>query len=573
MAGGLMQIVSYGNQDLFLTGVPEITFFKVVYRRHTSFSMESIKVDFDNNTGFGSTSIVKIPKIGDLMHRTYLEITLPKVDLLREIDSDVRELQDNLTNAENDYRKVTDFMIINRTSFVSAYGFFIPVNNPDATSDMIIIINDTFSRAGNQDTINNMAELLTLTENVPFTYNEISMQAITDNFDDSSLKEDIFRALEYGINKSIKTQDFFFKRVLDARDALNDAQSENIKFAWVEKIGTAIIDKMDIKIGGQVVDKQNGDWLNIWKELSLDRNLEKLYDKLIGNVSSLTNFDRTVKEAYTLRVPLQFWFCRFSGLSLPLIALQYHNITFSVRFKHMHDVSYIEEGEQIKSNQLENGITLKDVPSEKGINLTANLLIDYIFLDTKERKRFAQSSHEYLIEQLQVYEQKNVTQKEVQIIINNFVHPTKEIIWVSQKRKYINNFNDNIPTQWHNYSMTDENKGNPIAFSSMDFNSYNRVIRLDGNYFNYLQPYATHLATPSDGINVYSFSLFPEEHQPSGSANFSKISRIVMHLELDSTLFDATGVILDPVNIRIYTRNLNILRFMNGIGGLAWVYG
>lgn len=573
MAGGLMQIVSYGNQDLFLTGVPEITYFKVVYRRHTSFSMESIKVDFDNNTGFGSTSIVKIPKIGDLMHRTYLEITLPKVDLLREVDSDVRELQDSLTNAENDYRNVTAFMVINRTSFVSAYGFFIPVNNPDAVSDMIITINDVFSRPGNQETITNMIDLLTLTEDTPFDYNEVSMQAITDNFDDSSLKEDLFRALEYGIDKSIKTQDFFFKRVLQARDNLEEAQSENIKFAWVEKIGTAIIDKMDIKVGGQVIDKQNGDWLNIWREFTLDRNLEELYDKMIGNVSSLTNFDRTVKEAYTLRVPLQFWFCRFTGLSLPLIALQYHNVTFSVRFRNMHDVSYIEENAKIKSNQLENGITLKDVPNEKGLDLTANLLIDYIFLDTKERKRFAQSSHEYLIEQLQVYEQKNITQKDIQIIINNFVHPTKEIIWVSQKRRFINNHNDSTRTQWHNYSMTDENKGNPIAFSSMDFNSYNRVIKLDKNYFNYVQPYSTHWATPSDGINSYSFSLFPEEQQPSGSANFSKISRIVMHLELDSTLFDESNVIIDPVDIRIYTRNLNILRFINGIGGLAWVYG
>jgi len=568
-----MQIVSYGSQDLFLTGVPEITFFKVVYRRHTSFATESVKVDFDNSVGFGSTSVVKIPKVGDLIHRMYLEITLPKVDLKRESLPDSESFENNLTDAEENYVKVTNFMTINRNAFISALNFFVPVNNPDATSDMIITINEVFSKSGNQTTIQEMIELLTLDDEAPFTYNDISMQAITDSFDSNSSKDDLFASLEHGIDKSIKTQNYFFQKLLKARTELEEVKNENIKFAWIEKVGHAIIEQMEIKIGGQVVDKQCGDWLNIWKELSLDRNLEKVYDEMIGDVDFLTNFDRTIKESYTLRIPLQFWFCKFTGLALPLISLEYHNVIFSAKFRNINEVAYIEENTGIKCASKDESLMLVDTPSEKNVNISANLLIDYVFLDTKERKRFAQSSHEYLIEQIQVFEQKNITQKNVQIIINNFVHPTKEIIWVSQKKKYTVNHNDTIKLQWHNYSMSDENKGNPIAFSSMDFNSYNRIIRLDGKYFNYVQPYATHQATPSDGINMYSFSLFPEEHQPSGSANFSKISRIVLYLELDDSLFDESGSIIDPVNIRIYTRNLNILRFINGFGGLAWVYG
>ena len=110
-----------------------------------------------------------------------------------------------------------------------------------------------------------------------------------------------------------------------------------------------------------------------------------------------------------------------------------------------------------------------------------------------------------------------------------------------------------------------------VSFSSLDFNSYNRVPRLDGNYFNYVQPYQSHTSTPSDGINMYSFTLFPEEFQPSGGANLSRISRIMLSIELDSTLFPSNIPVL--MNIRIYTRNSNILRLASGMGGLAFTYG
>jgi hypothetical protein len=200
------------------------------------------------------------------------------------------------------------------------------------------------------------------------------------------------------------------------------------------------------------------------------------------------------------------------------------------------------------------------------------MLIDYIYIDRDERRRFAQASHEYLIEQVQMLEIRNVNQQVLQCVLNNFVHPSKEIIWVAQKQRHTLNATGYTKLQWDNYSLSDNNKGNPIKFATIDFHSYNRVSRRVGNYFNYVQPYEVHSATPSDGINTYSFSINPEEHQPSGSANLSRLSRVMLTLEFNKILFPDEGD-NEPLIVRIYTRNFNILRFINGLSGTAYTYG
>ena len=586
MPGGLIEIATYGSQDLFLTGTPEITFFKVVYRRHTNFSMESLKVSFDDPIEFGGYSVVKIPKIGDLMHRTYMEITLPEINLFREFVTPTQiigEAQQNLNNAKDDLNIVISFMSINRNAFVDAYQKYIAENNTaNTTGDMIKAIVDAFSKPGNANTIAAIKDLLTLSVNVPFTYTEISMDSIASTFTSSSDKDLLFNALSVGIDKSIKTQKYFFDLVLANEKILADLQNEHIKFAWVDRIGHAIMESIEVKIGGHKIDKHYGEWLNIWYELTGNRDMDKIYFKMIGDVPGLTTFDRNIKPSYVLKIPLQFWFCRFSGLSIPLVSLEYHSVTLHFKFKKFEELCYIEKGTNIKFSPVDGGITLDEVSEEMGINITANLLIDYIYLDSPERRRFAQSSHEYLIEQLQILDKTNITQQKIQFQINNFVHPSKEIIWVSQRESYTVNLDGSNRCRWNNFSATNDNLINPIIFSSLDFHSYNRVIRLDGNYFNYVQPYETHRATPSDGINMYSFSIFPEEQQPSGSANLSRLAKITLHMEFtkfkfsDGINFDPEldfDPFFDPLTVKIYTRNINILRFVGGLSGVAFTYG
>lgn len=574
MPGGLIQIASYGCQDLFLTGVPEITFFKVVYRRYTNFSMESVQVFFDDPVEFGGYSIVKIPKIGDLMHKTYIEIRLPRIELFRRMLFDTTELKILHKQTKKNYYLLEQFMDINRNAFVNAYDKYIAENNlENTTEDIITDINYIFEKQNNIVIEEQFKKLIAKTINTPFTYDEISMQTIANTFDYNSDKNILFNALMVGINKSIKLQKFFFDIKKNTFENLKEINDKHLKFAWVKRIGHAIIKSVEVKIGGHKIDKDYGDWLNIWYELTANRNMENIYYKMIGNVPELITFDRNSKPSYLLRVPLQFWFCKFSGIAIPLIALEYHDVSLYFKFRKFEELCYIEPNIQIKIPSLSNeedGISLEEVPDELCIDINAWLLIDYIYLDSSERRRFAQSSHEYLIEQLQRVEICNGAQQEIQVSINNFVNPSKELIWVSQKEKYTVNLDGTNECRWDNYSLTDLNKGNPINYTTLYFNSYTRVIKLDGNYFNYVQPYEVHNTTPSDGINIYSFSLFPEELQPSGTANLSRMSRIVLQLQFDSFLFNDSC--FNPLIIRVYTRNLNILRIINGFAGISFTY-
>lgn len=571
MAGGLIQIVSYGSQDLYLTGTPEITFFKVVYRRYTNFSTESVQVFFDDPVGFGKKATITVPRVGDLIHKTYLEIILPQIDLKRsDANSDIiPEVQ----TAQEDYDITIAFMSVNRSAYVQAYDIFIAENTQDS-SKIIRVVNDVFNDPANADIISSFSEMMSYVPQAPFTFAEVSMGSVVSRFGPSDDKNTVFKALSVALDKSIKTQNYFFTVLRDLKQQLADDMNPNIKFAWVDRVGHAIIDEIEVKIGGYTIDRHYGDWLNIWYELSANRSMQDTYYQLIGNVSTLTNFDRTVKPRYKLRIPLQFWFSRFSGLSIPLVAMEYHDVTFEIKFKRIEDISYIEQDKTITFSNSD-GLLLDEVPDQMGIDIEASIYIDYVYLDNAERRRFAQSSHEYLIEQLQVLEIRDITVNQLQVVLSNFVHPIKELIWVAQKEKYTVNIDGYTKLRWDNYSLTDENKGNIVSFSSINFHSYVRVPRLDGNYFNYLQPYENHNTTPSDGINVYSFSIFPEEFQPSGSANMTRLSRVLLNLEFDPSLFNTLipNSPVEPLIIRVYCRNLNILRISNGFGAVIYSYG
>lgn len=572
MAGGLIQIVSYGAQDIYLTGTPEITFFKVVYRRHTNFAMESVKVPFDNTVGFGETSSLIIPSVGDLMYKTYIEIILPEIDLKRSKRKKIPDTE--IKKAEAEYKIVTDFMRINRLAYVEAHDVYLADNCHDVCN-LINAVNFIYEDKDNEEIINKFKCLLT--ENAClFNYNEISLYELTC----ADTKDKIMAEYNVAINKSIQVQKFYFDKLKEAKNKYKTDQNENILFAWVERIGHSLIEEVVLYIGGEKIDKQYGDWLNIWYELSANRHMQKTYMEMIGNVKKLTTLNRKKKPRYVLTVPLQFWFCRFSGLALPLVALEYHDVKLEVKFRKMEEVSYIGKNERIRYSNSEDDLFLDEVSSEMNININACVLIDYIYLDGPERRRFAQSCHEYLIDQIQLLEMNEVSQNHVFFALDNFVHPSREIIWVSQKVRYTENLDGYTQTRWNNYSLTDENIGNPILCSSIDFHSYNRVLKLDGDYFNYVQPYQHHNTTPSDGINSYSFALFPEEHQPSGSANFSRLSRATLHMWFGYDVINTcenkdgpkTCAKCELFNIRVYNRNMNVLRFANGLAGLAFVY-
>ena len=391
MGGGLMQLVAYGAQDIYLTGNPQITFFKVVYRRHTNFSVESIEQTFNGSPDFGKKVTVTVSRNGDLITNVYLQATLPAV-----------------------------------TAGASA-------------------------------------------------------------------------------------------------------------FTWSNEIGNALIKSVEVEIGGQRIDKQYSDWLSIWQQLTQEAGAADGYAKMIGNVAPVTTeiAATATGSAYTVYVPLQFWFNRNPGLALPLIALQYHEVKFNIEFAAAADCA--------TNASVASGVTLGDT----------SLYVDYVYLDTDERRRFAQTSHEYLIEQLQFTGDESLSGTNNKVKLN-FNHPVKFLVWVVSAAGAANFVYNDAQTP----------AVNNVATSKLQLNGHDRFSERSGDYFNWVQPYQCFGSSPASGINVYSFALKPAEHQPSGTANMSRIDNATLNITLRTGLTSATA--------KVYAVNYNVLRIMSGMGGLAY---
>jgi hypothetical protein len=546
------------NQNLYLTKCPEITFFKTVFMKYTPFAIETKRLSFDNNCNFGNTCSVTLPKIGDLIYHMNLEITLPCIEIKRILNqTDIDEALTNYNTSKHQYEIMLNYYNINKNAFISSNKIFI-AENIIQYSQIFDIINTAFENYDESIIINILDNEYNNNKKIYLNYKYVSLNHIKNNFinNDNNNKNIILNTFENAITLLKDTLEYFFKKIISNENKYNECLNDNHNFAWNPKIGHYIIDYIDINIGGERINRLSDDFININYELTKNKSNNKQYDILIGNVEELTSFNRKEKKSYTILVPLQFWFNKHSGMSLPLIALNYHTIDFIVKFKNFSKCGYID-------NKI---INLDDIIKKNKINLTANLLIDYVFIEKNERHKFINTMHEYLIEQVQynIFEF-NKNDSAIEYIYDlklNFVNPCKHIFWTVQK-----NYNS-ISTKilYGNYSLSENYTGNPINNSILKFNSYNRFNNI-GAYFNYVIPYEFYNCTPSDGINVYSFSLYPTEIKPSGSCNFSKIKSAILQLYIDKNIFIDT----DKIIISVYAVNYNILVIKNGIGGLAYI--
>ena len=297
--------------------------------------------------------------------------------------------------------------------------------------------------------------------------------------------------------------------------------------------GSWFVEDVEVEIGGQKIDKHTGEWMETWAELTESNPTGTVCDGSSTWGTTSTSFQKMSGmggvdadgnlvdiSAIPLYIPLQFWFCRNPGLALPLIALQYHEVKVILNFR----------GDSALATSQN------------------NLWCDYIYLDTDERRRFAQVSHEYLIEQIQ---SQSLAAGGGNI---NFNHPVKELIW--------------------NVAQTQNGGRTVVAATGLEFllklNGHDRFAARDYRYFTRTQVWEHHSGGGgvdsnakgsgkfNDSIGVYSFALKPEEHQPSGTCNFSRID----NAQLTSTS--------NTVALNVYAVNYNVLRIMSGMGGLAY---
>lgn len=637
MVGGLINIVSYGFNDLYLTGSAEITFFKVVYRRHTNFSRESIEIPV-GQMDFGEETTVKIPKVADLFTNAFLQLDIPEI-LLKKYDT-----ADGLTNQELDflmspspipmtqneldiidsYQTILNFISINTSGYRTAISNQYVKNQ--SPLDYINSIIDSMN-FGNQedDNYKNALDIAALYESTVGEFKDMYifdnstsdinlilrklkdklLDDIANNLENNYTIQKILNIVKYAMETSKLVKKYFFQKIQKKHKLELDANSTYAKFAWVEKLGHAIIDHVDINIGGERIDRHYGDWMNIWYELTSDKAQDELYNRMIGNVKVMTTFDRNAKPKYTLTIPLNFWFCKKAGLAFPLIALQYSPVTLTVKLNSINKCAYLEKLPEFDNDGDELNLTpfsLSDIWENMGMKIDAKLLVEFIYLDNSERKRFAQSAHEYLIETVDQMTVENISDQDQSVNLD-FFGPSKEIIWHVKRDSYSSE-NYNYIKHPFSYSMDLKNsqnlgkkfnerqKINPFTDAHLLLNGKERFFNqkfFDKAYYSIIQPMDHHTRIPSDqGINLYSFALYPEEHQPSSTCNFTLISNSNLQISIDPEMFKYFKSDIDPtihpnsendtllktkLTLTIYSLRYNVIRFIGGMGAFAYSYG
>jgi hypothetical protein len=450
MGGGLIQLIYIGDQNIYLTDKPEITFFKTVYRRHTNFAIETAVEVLSGGTNFGKRSRCILSKKGDLLKNLCMYIKLPSLNKNKNI---------NYTNSGN---------ICNC-----------------CTCPTCLLNNDT---------------------------------------------------------------------------------SEDLIYGWANGIGHVIIEYAELVIGGQTIDKQYGEWLEIWMELTQTAEKRTGYYEMIGKKDQASFSYDSFKNELDVLVPLNFWFCRNVGLAIPLISLQYHEVELYVKFRDLNECWV--------SNK-DNAPT----PLGGSVDIDASLLVEYIFLDMNERHKFAQGSHLYLIEQVQTsfntYDNKTGFVK----IDLEFNQPVKQLIWLIQRRDVTNRasgvYNDQYCTypkgnDWFNYSVSKipwiGDGKDTFDTASIQFNGEDRVPNMPAKYYRLYQSYYHQTRTPNNMIYSYNFALKPEDHQPTGECNWSRIAHakllIKMHSSKQSDRY--------AFDVRVYAHNYNWLMITGGLAGLLF---
>ena len=476
MGGGLIQLVAYGAQDVYLTGNPQISFFKVMYSRYTNFAMEPIQQTFTGTPTWGSSnSISTVLRSGDLLGPMWLSVQLPSLP-----------------------------------SFTASAA---PASLYNSASTTLAAL-----PAGG-----------------------------------------IYR------------------------------------WAWVNYIGFRLIKSITLNIGGQQIDKQYGLFMYMWFELTTPASKRSGIQRLVGGydpeIAPVSQYLSASQPKY-LHIPLNFFFCMHPGLYLPLIALQYHEVQIKLETATLAESTVVlgyptavpSAGELhwvAGSDLAGNGITSLTSASYP---ITIDLWAEYVYLDSDERTRFAQNSHEYLIKQVQDVSSPTSSlgnSSTNSLDLKTLNHPCAYLLWGNQFAAHTSandwiNFTNSIPhIQVSGQSTSSTHK--------LKTNGNDRFTDMTDDYFNIIQPSRYFTAIPPEGINVYSFGLSPEEHQPSGTMNFSRIDNSSLQTTSVSNLSVLSGSwgsgtesnpwVLPSSNSatsQLYAVNYNVLRIMSGMGGLAY---
>ena len=637
MGGGLLQIVSSTNEDLFITSKPQITFFKLVFYTYTNFSIETLEEFFDGAPDFGENVTCTLAKTGDLIHHMYLKIDLPEVHIPILNNSIIHQNNKNFINdIILQYNKVkqdfTNYKIYIKYFFILWRLLWKEVISIAGNYNSVINIINLYKKSDNwieYNKYNNIfSNIYTKKNNSYINFDivymfELSLKTEYQFSNYSILKNNEFKEKLkiFLINYRENTTQYnnqLFNELTKIKNIIDTEKTDYYRFSWLPKIGLRLIDNIEISIGGQVIDRLNSNMLNIWYELTVSHNQINTFNNIIGNIPKLNTYNSNKKESYSLYIPLPFWFSKYTGISLPALALRYHDIQVNLKLKELIDCCMIETIE----NKLNDNININELVKI----LNVSLYIDYVYIEQEERKKFGRNSLEYLIDQHQYLPVNNINSININQLLY-FVNPIKELLWTCQtkvwdryefvkiyKFQYITNLtndkikliignkhlikkDDNIRiynSKYYNNTYkvinTDEtsitinndfirddygyieiintiNSENTIDTLSITFNSLVRVSDRDGMYYNLIQPWKHHKNIPSPGIYLFSFAINPEDYQPSGSCNMGLLDANQAFININPIFFEYMN---KNVSINFYARSINILKITEGMASLAF---
>lgn len=526
MTGGIIQLVAYGIQDLFITSDPQITFFKMVYRRYTNFSTEVIAQPFNHTADFGRRVTCVLARNGDLIRKVHLVAILPRIPNFKDSDG----VDDTITK----------FAWVRRVGYA--------------------LIKTVDVEIGSELIDRQYGDWLNIWHELTITHNK--------NID--KLIGDIEELVDYSNGKSsyklVIPLQFWFNRIAGLALPTISLQYSHIKInIELNKIENCynIVPTHYIEIDNDLVNFEPFEYIL--------QNIDG-----ITSIAQFINFDITTRRMYINRITTEtFQSLSINPVLVPLEADQDRELYktfndannvptlvnekylikgFKSKFEAMPKINAIERNHRNNTVNFEN-IFMKD----------SYLLIEHVFLDEEERVRFAQAKHEYLIEQVLFNGEKTIDGIHKNINIG-LTQPCKQMIWVTQLTQ-ARNIND-----WFNYTdnLVKDRNGkaigkNIIKEETLVFNGQERISFRSYRYFGYVQPYQYYDNSPSEGINIYSFSLHPEDIQPSGQANLSKIDLIQLKLTVNTKI-----TFTNTAKLRVYGIVYNVLRVANGISALVF---
>jgi len=518
MPGAISQLVSYGAQDVYLTGNPQITFFKSVYRRYTNFALESIQQTFDGDTDFGKFPTVTISRNGDLAGPCWIEVTLP--NLLGYDINPTPPISLGSSTLRNSSNVLS--LPLGGNLFRDPSLNYWQSNNAGVYSNLVAAYSNVDGSYYTNAALTPASNIITWPY-MNFTGNGMANSPAISNV-------------------SIPTS--------------------NLKY--VNGIGLALFNSIELQLGGQRIDKHYSNWWDVWSELT--ETSEKLagYNKMVGRYDPAVynnKWDRTMAAGGTYYVPMKFCYNRNPGLYMPLVALPYHEL--KMNFDINTYLNCVKCNYPITSLTSKNGATPLSITNMK-------IYCDYVFLDAPERIRMSEIQHEYLVTQLQWQGSEPVTSptaptgSQNRKFTLNFNHPVRELIFVYQAAGTYDS-NPVTGNDIFNYEMPlPTTTGNEVFEEvKLIINGSDRFSARPGAYFRLVQPYEHHVRVPNKSIYMYSFALEDaDSKQPNGSSNFTRFDSAQLQVVLNAGL--PSG------RVQIYAPNFNILRIAAGMGGLAF---